>query len=183
MYQQRPFFRLGTEEKHMMVLGMTLAAFTLLHVLISLVGIFTGFVVVYGLLNNDRMDAWTALFLGSTILTSVTGFAFPFEHLLPSHIVGMISLAVLAVSVLGRYGLELAGAWRKIYAVSAVLAFYFNFFVLVTQSFLKTPALKALAPTQTEAPFVVTQLAVLAVFLTLAVLVAFRFRADQVRTA
>jgi hypothetical protein len=166
-----------------MILGMTLAAFTLLHVALSLVGIFSGFIVVFGLLGSKRMDVWTAIFLGSTVATSVTAFGFPFDHLLPSHIVGIISLVVLAISLLARYGLHLAGAWRKIYSVSAVLALYLNVFVLIVQLFQKVPALKAIAPTQSEPPFALAQLAVLAIFLTLAVLVAVRFRGESIRTA
>src|SRR6266404_6848672 len=145
-----------------MILGVTTSTFTLLHVIISLIGIGSGFVVVYGLLTGKRLDGWTALFLASTVATNVTGFAFPFEHLLPSHKVGMISLVVLAIAILARYAFHIAGAWRRIYVISAVIALYLNVFVLVVQSFLKVPALKALAPTQKEPPFLVAQLVVLA---------------------
>src|ERR1700689_2588714 len=129
-----------------MILGMTTSTFTLIHVLLSLVGIGTGFVVVYGLLTGKRLDGWTAIFLATTALTSLTGFLFPVEHILPSHIVGSISLVVLAVAIVARYALHLANAWRWIYVVCAVLALYLNSFVAVVQSFLKVPALKALAP-------------------------------------
>ena len=148
-----------------MVLGMSLATFTLLHVLISLVGIATGFVVLYGMLRSDRLPTWTAVFLVTTILTSVTGFFFPFERLLPSHVVGVISLVVLAFSLLGLYAFHLAGRWRAIYVVTAVIALYLNTFVLVTQMFLKIPPLTALAPTQSEPPFAIAQLVVLAAFI------------------
>ena len=122
-----------------MILGMTISTFTLLHVLISLVGIGSGFIVLYGLLTGKRLDGWTAIFLVTTVLTSLTGFLFPFEHLLPSHVVGVISLVVLAVAILARYGMHLAGAWRGIYVVSAAVALYFNVFVLVVQAFMKMP--------------------------------------------
>src|SRR5439155_8179662 len=97
--------------------------------LISLVGIGSGFVVIFGLLAGKRLDGWTALFLVTTVATSVTGFGFPFDHLLPSHKVGIISLAVLAVAILARYAFHLAGGWRRIYVISAVTALYLNVFV------------------------------------------------------
>src|SRR6202050_755812 len=118
-----------------MILGMTTSTFTAVHVLISLVGIGSGFLVVYGLLTGKRFDGATAIFLVTTVLTSVTGFLFPVEHLLPSHVVGIISLVVLAVAIVARYALHMAGAWRSIYVVSAVLALYLNSFVAVAQSF------------------------------------------------
>jgi hypothetical protein len=144
-----------------------MTTFTIVHVVLSLVGIFSGFVVVAGLLAAKRLDGWTALFLASTAATSVTGFGFPFDHLLPSHVVGIISLAVLAVAIVARYARRLAGSWRRIYAVSAVVALYLNVFVLIVQAFMKVPALKAMAPTQSEPPFLVTQLVVMALFLVL----------------
>jgi hypothetical protein len=122
-----------------MILGMTTSTFTLVHVLLSLVGIGSGFLVVYGMLLGKRFDGATAIFLLTTVLTSLTGFLFPFEHLLPSHVVGIISLVALAVAILARYGLHLAGAWRPLYVVCAVLALYLNVFVLVVQVFLKVP--------------------------------------------
>src|SRR5712664_2852657 len=121
----------------LMIVGMTTSTFTLVHVLISLVGIASGLVVVFGLLTGKRVDGWTALFLVTTAATSVTGFGFPFDHLLPSHKVGIISLVVLAVAILARYGVHLAGAWRWIYVVSASLVLYLNVFVAVVQAFLK----------------------------------------------
>lgn len=159
-----------------MVLGMSLATFTLLHVVISLVGIATGFVVVYGLLNANTLRTWTAIFLATTVLTSVTGFLFPFERLLPSHIFGIISLPVLAVAILGLYAFRLAGPWRPIYIVTALVALYLNTFVAVVQAFLKIPPINALAPTQSEPPFAVAQLVVLVVFIVLGVLAVRRFR-------
>src|SRR5580698_7556215 len=102
-----------------MVLGMTIATLTLIHVLLSLAGIGSGFMVVYGLLAGKRLDGWTAIFLATTVLTSLTGFLFPVEHLLPSHIVGLISLVVLVIAIVARYALGLAGAGRWIYVVCA----------------------------------------------------------------
>jgi hypothetical protein len=158
-----------------MILGMPASTYTLLHVLISLIGIGSGFVVVYGMLAGKRRDGWTALFLVTTAATSVTGFAFPFDHLLPSHKVGILSVGVLALAILARYGFHLAGAWRWIYVVSAALALYLNVFVAVVQVFLKLSALKALAPTQTEPPFLVAQLAVLTLFIGLTIVAVRRF--------
>ena len=158
-----------------MILGMSTETYTLLHVLISLIGIGSGFIVVYGLLNRKRFDALTAVFLVTTVLTSITGFGFPFDPLLPSHKVGIISLIILAFAILARYAFHLAGAWRWIYAVGAVLSLYLNVFVLVVQLFLKVPALKALAPTQQEPPFLVAQVVVLLVFVGLTILAAKRF--------
>ena len=166
-----------------MILGMTTSTFTLVHVLISLVGIASGLVVVFGLLTGKRLDGWTALFLAATVATSLTGFAFPFDHLLPSHKVGIISLAVLAVAILARYAFHLSGAWRRIYVITAIAALYFNVFVGVVQSFLKVPALHSLAPKQTEPPFLVTQLVVLALFIVIAIMAAKRFHDEPVRAA
>src|SRR5438132_109994 len=163
-----------------MVLGMTLATYTFVHVLMSLVGIGSGLVVMFGLLTGKRLDGWTALFLASTVGTSVTGFGFPFDHLLPSHKVGIVSLLVLAVAILARYPLHLAGAWRRVYVVCAAVALYLNVFVGVVQAFLKVPALHAVAPQQTEPPFVATQVAVLALFIVLTVFAAKRLRSESI---
>ena len=148
-----------------MMLGMSLPTFTLFHVIISLVGIATGLVVVFGMLSAKRLPRWTAVFLITTIATSVTGFMFPATKLLPSHIVGIISLVVLAIALLAIYVRHLAGAWRAIYVVTAVIALYLNVFVAVVQSFLKVPALHALAPTGTETPFKIAQALVLVIFI------------------
>jgi hypothetical protein len=158
-----------------MVLGMSLPTFTLVHTLISLVGIASGGVVAYGLVTGKPLPGITAIFLSSTILTSLTGFLFPVEHLLPSHIIGILTLLVLALAIAARYALHLAGAWRGIYAVTALAGFYFNFFVLVAQSFMKVPTLHALAPTQKEPPFAIAQLAVLVIFIVLGVLAVKNF--------
>ena len=161
-----------------MILGMTLGTYTFLHVLISLVGIGSGLIVMFGLLGGKRLDGWTGLFLVTTVLTSITGFGFPFDHLLPSHIVGLISLVVLAAAIAARYALRLAGPWRWIYVVGSGIALYLNVFVLVVQGFEKVPALKALAPTQKEPPFLVAQLVVLLIFAALIIRAAKRFHIE-----
>jgi hypothetical protein len=166
-----------------MILGMTNSTFTLLHVLLSLAGIGTGFVVVYGFLAGKRLAGWTAIFLTTTALTSLTGFLFPVEHLLPSHVVGMLSLIVLAVAVVARYAFHLAGPWRWIYVMCAMIALYLNSFVAVVQSFLKVSSLKALAPTQKEPPFLVAQLALMAIFVVLGILAVKKFRVERVAAA
>ena len=164
-----------------MILGMSTATYTLIHVLISLVGIGSGLAVMYGLLGGKRLDRWTALFLTTTVLTSVTGFGFPFgDHLSPANKVGIISLVVLAIAIVARYALHLAGGWRRTYVISAAIALYLNTFVLVVQSFEKVPALKALAPTQKEAPFVVAQLLVMALFVVITIFAVKRFRGGTV---
>jgi len=147
--------------------GMTTETFTQVHVVLSLIGIGAGLIVMFGLLEGRLLDRWSALFLVATVATSVTGFAFPTEHLLPSHKVGILSLVILAVATLARHGLRLAGAWRRTYVLCAAIALYLNVFVGVTQAFQKLPALVTLAPTQTEPPFVVAQLMVLALFVAL----------------
>jgi Na+/phosphate symporter len=152
-----------------MILGMSTSTFTTLHVVLSLVGILAGFIVVFGLLGSRRFDGWTALFLATTILTSATGFLFPRDHVLPSHIVGVISLAMLAIATFALYSRRLAGSWRWIYVVGAVVALYLNVFVAVFQSFLKVPAVNALAPTQSEPPFLIAQSVVLLIFIAIAV--------------
>jgi hypothetical protein len=129
-----------------MVLGMSLSAFTTLRVVISLIAIACGIIVMFGLLGSNRMPGLTAIFLLFTILTSVTGFLFPFEKLLPSHMVGILSLVLLAIALIALYGMKLSGAWRWIYVVTAMVSLYLNVFVLVIQAFLKVPALTALAP-------------------------------------
>jgi hypothetical protein len=153
-----------------------LAILTLLHVLISLIGIIAGFIAVAGWLKSDPARLPTAVFLTTTILTSVTGFLFPFTTLLPSHIVGIISLVLLALATFALYGRHLSGLWRPIYAVAAMLSLYLNVFVLIIQSFLKIPLLKALAPTQTEPAFLVAQGFVLVIFAVLTVLTTVKFR-------
>ena len=159
-----------------MIFGMT--PFTFFHVLLSLVGIFSGFIAVFGMIAGKRLDGWTALFLVATALTSITGLFFPFHELLPSHIVAIASLAVLALAVLARYLLHLAGAWRKVYAVTASIALYLNVFVLVAQLFMKVPSLHVLAPTGTEPPFLISQVVVMVLFIALTIAAAIKFRTE-----
>jgi hypothetical protein len=161
-----------------MTLGLSLSAFTMLHVIISLIGIVSGIVVLFGLLGSRRMPGWTALFLLTTILTSATGFGFPFTQLLPSHMIGILSLVLLAIACIALYGMKLTGAWRWIYAVTAVIALYLNIFVLIIQGFLKIPALTALAPGNPPSGpvFAVVQGLVLVVFVIVIVGTVRRFR-------
>jgi len=161
-----------------MILGMTLSTFTLFHVVLSLLGIASGLIVVYGLMTGKRFDGWTAVFLLFTVLTSLTGFLFPFTHLLPSHVVGILSLLMLAVAIVARYPRRLEGAWRRIYVICAMVALYLNCFVLVAQMFLKLPALHALAPKGNEPPFLIAQLALLAIFVWLTIVAARRFHCE-----
>lgn len=140
-----------------MMLGMSLATFTLFHTIISLIGIATGLVVLAGMLKANRMPGWTAVFLITTIATSVTGFMFPFKGVGPPHIVGAISLVILAFTLIALYSKHLAGGWRRTYVITAVAALYLNVFVAVVQAFLKIPALHALAPNGNEPPFAIAQ--------------------------
>jgi hypothetical protein len=142
-----------------------MSTFTLFHVAISLIAIAAGFVVLTGLLRGQRLDTWTAIFLVTTIATSVTGYGIPADRLLPSHIVGAISLVVLAIALVARYLRRLEGGWRRTYVVTALTALYLNVFVLVVQLFIRVPFLQPLAPTQSEPPFQVVQAAVLVAFL------------------
>ena len=159
---------------------MMLHIYTIIHTLISLVGIFAGFVVVFGLLAGKRLDGWTKWFLITTVATSVTGFGFPLHHFGAPHVVGVISLLVLAITIYARYPRHLAGAWRWIYVVGAMIAFYLNVFVGVVQAFQKIPTLNALAPTQTEPPFQIAQLITLVLFVMLAIVAAIRFRPEPI---
>lgn len=155
----------------------------LIHVVISLVGIGSGFVILFGLLAGKRLERWTSLFLTTTVLTSVTGFFLPAHKILPSHVVGAISLVVLALAIYARYGRQLVGGWRSTFVVTATLALYLNVFVLVVQSFMKIPALKALAPTQSEPPFAIAQGFVLLLFIVLGTLAVKKFRIPPVHIA
>jgi hypothetical protein len=149
-----------------------------IHVVLSLIGIVSGLGVLYGLLFGRPLGAWTAVFLVTTILTSLTGFPLPPFGFDPPRAVGVISLILLAVAVVAYYAFHLAGIWRWIYVASAVAALYLNVFVGVVQSFMKLPFLKALAPTQSEPPFVVTQGVVLLAFIALGVWAAIRFHPE-----
>ena len=164
-----------------MILGMSLATFTMVHVIISLIGIASGIIVMFGLLGSNRMPGMTAIFLLFTILTSATGFLIPpllTEKLLPSHMVGILSLVLLAIACIALYAMKLSGAWRWIYVVTAMASLYLNVFVLVIQSFLKIPALHALAPSvpPSEPPFAVIQGIVLAFFIIVIIGAVRRFR-------
>lgn len=160
---------------------MTLRVYTEIHVLISLVGIFTGLIVLFGMLAGKRLDGWTKWFLITTVLTSVTGFFFPFHGFTPAIGLGLTSLPILALTIYARYSRQLTGHWRWIYVVGASLALYFNVFVGIVQSFEKIPALKAMAPTQSEPPFKLTQLMALVLFAVLTLVAAIRFRPEPPR--
>jgi hypothetical protein len=165
-----------------MILGMSTSTYTLVHVVISLIGIGSGIVVLWGMIRDKRLDGITAIFFTTTVLTSVTGFGFPFHHVTPGIIVGIISLVVLAIAILARYAFHLSGLWRRTYVVTALMALYLNVFVLVVQLFEKVPSLRALAPTQSEPPFVATQLVVLVVFVIVTIVAGKNFRLASART-
>lgn len=148
-----------------MVFGMSLATYTVIHVVISLVGIVSGLIVLFGMFSSKRLDGMTALFLVTTVLTSVTGFGFPFVHVTPGIILGILSLIVLALCIPARYTFHMAGKWRATYVITAVIALYFNCFVLIAQSFQKVPALHKLAPTGNEPPFAIAQGILLVLFI------------------
>lgn len=158
-----------------------LSTFTLIHVVLSVVGIVTGLVVAGGFIAGRHLAGWARLFLVTTILTNATGFGFPFVRLLPAHIIGALSLVLLAVCLAAWRAKHLRGSWRTAYVVTAVVALYFNVFVLVVQLFLKVPAMAALAPTQQEAPFGATQLLLLVLFIGLGRESVAGFRAASLR--
>ena len=159
---------------------MILQIYTIIHTLISLVAIFTGLVVLLGLLSGKRLDGWTKWFLVTAVATTITGFFFPFHRFTPAIGVGIISLIVLTIAISARYSRHLARYWRWIYVVTAIIALYLNVFVLIVQSFEKIPGLHVLAPTQTESPFKLTQLVVLTLFVVLAIAAAIRFRLEPI---
>jgi hypothetical protein len=160
-----------------------LPAFTILHVAISLAAIASGFVVLFGMIADKRLDGWTAFFLATTVTTSVTGFGFPIKGMTPGLAFGLISLVVLAAVIYGRYPRHLVDIWRRVYIIGAVFAFYLNFVVLIVQSFQKVPVLHALAPKQTEPPFMAAQLVSLVAFLVLGTLALKRFRTVTIKVA
>ena len=159
-----------------MILGMSLASFTVLHLIISMIAIALGFVVAGGILASNKLPGWTAWFLILTILTSATGFLFPFTKVTPAHIVSVISLVLLAIAVYALYGKGLGGVWRGVYVVTAMLALWFNVFVLIVQSFQKVALLNVYAPTGSEPPFAVTQGIVLIFFVLMIWIGIKRFR-------
>jgi hypothetical protein len=163
------------------IFGMT--PFTFFHVLLSLIGIFTGFIAVFGMIAGKRLDGLTAIFLATTALTSITGFFFPFHGVTPGIIVGIVSLVILAVAIPARHVKHLAGAWRKIYAVTASIALYLNVFVLIAQLFMKVPALHAMAPNGNEPPFLISQVVVMAIFIVLTIAAAIKFHPEVVRAS
>jgi len=164
-----------------MILGMT--TFTFVHVLLSLIGILSGFVMVFGFFASKRLDVWNAVFLGTTALTSVTGFFFPIHGVTPGLVLGVMSLVVLAIAIPARYSFHLAGGWRRTYVITAVIAFYFNFFVLIVQLFERVPALRELAPTKSEPPFKIAQALALVVFVAFGIVASIRFRTETPHAA
>ena len=163
-----------------MILGMSIGAFTILQVIITLVAIGSGLIVVGGMFASHRLPVTTALFLFTTALTSVTGFLFPINGLTPALRVGMLACVILVIALFALYKEHLVGAWRWIYVITAVAALYLNVFVLVAQSFAKVSALNALAPTQSEPPFAIAQAIVLAIFILIALITVIKFRPGTV---
>jgi hypothetical protein len=161
----------------------TSSAFTTVHVAISLLAIGSGFVAVLGLIARRRLDRWNAIFLATTVATSVTGFLFPIHGFTPGIGLGIVSLLVLAVALYARYGRRMVGVWRRAYVITAVVALYLNVLVLIVQSFQKVPALKALAPTQSEPPFLVAQVVCMVGFVVLGILATIRFREQPTAVA
>jgi hypothetical protein len=159
-----------------MIIGLSLENFTTLHVIISLVAIVSGLVVLVGMLRASRLPGWTALFLVTTILTSVTGFMFPISGVTPAIVLGLISIVILAIALAALYLKHLSGAWRWIYVTTALAALYFNVFVLIVQAFQKVPALQKLAPTQSEPPFQIAQGVTLLAIVILGTMAVRRFR-------
>jgi hypothetical protein len=158
-----------------MILGMSIPAFTLLHVIITLIAIGSGLIAVGGMFASNRLPGTSALFLLTTVVTSLTGFLFPIHGFTPALGVGIISCVILAIALFAYYSKHLMGEWRWIYVITAVTALYFNVFVLIAQSFVKVAALSALAPTQSDPPFVITQIAVLAVFILIGTIATISF--------
>jgi hypothetical protein len=159
-----------------MILGMSVGAFTVLHVVITFVAIGSGLIVVGGVFASHKLPVTTALFLFTTALTSVTGFLFPIHGFTPALGVGIVACVILAVALFALYKEHLVGAWRWIYVITAVASLYLNVFVLVVQSFVKVSALNALAPTQSEPPFAITQVVILVIFILIALIAVVKFR-------
>jgi hypothetical protein len=159
-----------------MILGLSIQTFTIIHTVIALIGVATGLVVFINWIRGHGLDTWNTIFLVSTILTSVTGFFFPFTQILPSHVFGIMSLIVLAVAIAALYHFRLTGVWSRVYVGATLFALYLNCFVTIVQAFLKIPSVKALAPTQSEGPFLTAQFILLVVFIVGGVFAAIRFR-------
>ena len=159
-----------------MILGMSVGAFTLLHVIITLLAIGSGLIVVGGMFASHKLPGTTAIFLLTTALTSVTGFLFPIHGFTPALGVGILACVILPVALFALYKEHLVGAWRWIYVIAAIASLYLNVFVLVVQSFVKVSAVNALAPTQSEPPFAITQAAVLVIFILIALIAVVKFQ-------
>jgi hypothetical protein len=166
----------------MLIPESALPAYTIIHVVISLAAIASGFVALFGMISNKPLNGWVAFFLATTVATSVTGFGFPIKGMTPGLALGVISLVVLAPVIYARYGRHLTGAWRWVYVIGAVFALYLNFVVLIVQSFQKVPPLHDLAPQQNEPPFLITQIVAMVAFLVLGTLAVKRFRAQPAGT-
>ena len=158
-----------------MILGLSIEAFTVLHVVISMIAIFAGFIVLGGMFSSARLGGWTAFFLVTTILTTLTGFLFPFRTVTPALAVGVVSSLILIVSLIALYSFRLAGRWRFVYVATAVASLYLNVFVMIVQSFQKVSFLQPFAPTGSEPPFVITQAVALIGFVILGVMAVKQF--------
>jgi hypothetical protein len=155
-----------------------LPTFTIIHVAISLAAIASGFIVLFGMIANRRLDRWTAFFLATTVMTSVTGFGFPIKGMTPGIAFGIISLVTLAAVIYARYPRDLAGVWRRVYVIGAIVAFYLNYVVLIVQSFQKVPTLHTLAPNQNEPPFLALQIVSMIAFFVCGTLAVKRFQTE-----
>ena len=164
-----------------MILGMS--TFTFVHTALSLVALVSGLIVVFGMIGSHALRAWTAIFLLTAVATSATGFGFPFEKFEASHWIGVISLVALGIAILARYAFHLAGTWRWVYAVTAIIGAYFLVFVGIAQAFKKIPALHAMAPTLSEPPFGISQGVTLVIFVVLTVLAVRKFHPVAARLA
>jgi hypothetical protein len=162
-----------------MILGMSTADFTLLHTILSLIAIVSGFIVLGGMYAARRLPGWTELFLVTTALTSITGFFFPNTKITPGQVFGAATLIVMVPTLIALYRFRLHGVWRWIYAGGAVVVLFLNFFVLIAQAFAKVTVLQPLAPTQSEPPFLITEFIVLVIFVVLGVLPLVRFHPEQ----
>ena len=160
----------------MLIPTSAIPVFTFIHVAISLAAIVSGFIVLFGMIANQRLNRWTAFFLATTVATSVTGFGFPITGMTPGIAFGIISLVVLSLGIYARYSRHLTGVWQPVYVIGATFAFYLNFVVLIVQSFRKIGPLNALAPTQSEPPFLGVQIVSLLMFIALGTLAVKRFR-------
>jgi hypothetical protein len=163
-----------------MTFGLSIADFTVLHVVISMVAIFAGFIVIGAMFAGSNLGGWTALFLLTTILTSLTGFMFPFKTVTPAIVVGVIASLILVVALWALYGRGLAGRWRVVYVAAVIASLYLNVFVLVAQSFQKVSFLNPYAPTGSEPPFLIAQVTTLVAFVLLGAFASRRFHPNRV---